>query len=133
MLFLILFFCASGVVLAGELDSQQHEWHARYKKQQNVPKPEEMLLNTDAEPNLTDGFTSLFNGKDLQGWTPKGGTSTFEVKDGLLVGKCVPDSSSTYLSTEQADFIDFVFTCDMKWEVEGKVRWKNIRVKDLTK
>lgn len=117
-LILILFFCSSGLVLAGELDPQQHEWHAHYKKQQNVPKPEEMLLNSDAEPDLSDGFTSLFNGKDLQGWTPKGGTSTFEVKDGLLVGKCVPGSGSTYLSTEQTDFTDFVFTCDMKWEVD---------------
>ncbi len=117
-LLLILFFSAIGNVSAGELDSQQHEWHARYKKQQNVPKPEEMLLNTDAEPNLTDGFMSLFNGKDLQGWTSKGGTSRFEVRDGLLVGKCMPGSSSTYLSTEQADFTDFVFTCDMKWEVD---------------
>jgi len=118
MLALIWCFCGNGLVAAGELDPQQNEWHARYKKQQNVPKPEEMLLNTDAEPDLSDGFTSLFNGDDLTGWTPKGGTCTFEVRDGLLVGKCVAGSSSTYLSTEQADFADFVFTCDIKWEVD---------------
>lgn len=118
MSILILFTCASNLALAGELDPQQREWHARYRKQENAPKPEEMLLYTDPEPPLTDGFTSLFNGRDLTGWTPKGGTSTFEAKDGVLIGKCVRDSNSTYLSTDQADFTDFIFTCEMKWEVD---------------
>ena len=114
----LLCFYGSGLARAGELDPQQHEWHTHYKKQKNAPKPEEMLLNTDPEPDLTIGFTSLFNGKDLTGWTPKGGTCTFEARTGLLVGKCVPGSNSTYLSTEKADFTNFVFSCDMKWEVD---------------
>lgn len=111
-------YFASGLVLAGELDPQQHEWHQRYKDQQNIPKPAEMSLNTDVEPDLTDGFTSLFNGKDLTGWTPKGGTCTFEARNGRIVGKCVPGSESTYLSTVQADYTDFLFTCEMKWRVD---------------
>lgn len=116
-MFLTVLFLGSGLSAhAGELDPQQLEWHAHYKNQQNAPKPEEMLLNTDAEPNLKDGFASLFNGQDLTGWTAKGGTCTFEAKDGLLVGTCVPGSNSTYLSTENANFTDFIFTCDMKWE-----------------
>ena len=115
---LFVLACISGLVFAGELDPKQHEWHARYRKQENAPKPEDMLLNTDPEPALTDGFTSLFNGKNLKGWTPKGGTCVFEVRDGLLVGKCVSGSNSTYLSTELSDFTDFIFTCEMKWEVD---------------
>ena len=115
---LLLCFSSRSLVVAGDLDPQQHRWHAKYKKQQNAPQPEEMLLNTDDEPDLSEGFVSLFNGKDLTGWTPKGGTCKFEVRDGLLVGKCVPGSNSTYLSTKAADFTDFVFTCDMKWEVD---------------
>jgi hypothetical protein len=107
-----------GIAGGGELDPQQDRWHAKYKKQPNAPQPGEMLLNTDAEPDLTDGFTPLFNGKDLSGWTAKGGTCKFDVRDGLLVGTCVPGSNSTYLSTQQADFTDFVFTCEMKWEVD---------------
>ena len=89
------------------------------RSQENAPDPKEMLLNTDPEPDVHDGFTPLFNGKDLSGWTPKGGTCTFEVVDGMLVGTCVPGSPSTYLSTEKNDFEDFIFTCDMKWEVDG--------------
>ncbi len=109
----------AGVAISGELDPQQSQWHAKYKKQENAPKPETMLLNTDSEPNLSDGFTPLFNGKDLSGWTPKGGICSFEAKDGQIVGKCVEGSSSTYLCTEKADFTNFVFTCDMKWLVDG--------------
>jgi hypothetical protein len=105
--------------VAGELDPQQSEWIAKYEKQPNVPKPEEMLLNTDSEPDLTEGFTPLFNGKDLSGWIPRGGTCKFEVRDGQIVGTCVAGSDSTYLCTEKADFKDFVFSCDMKWLVDG--------------
>ncbi len=118
ILTLILCRCALGPVTAGEVDPKQREWYKRYRKQENVPQPDEMLLNTDAEPDLSDGFTALFNGKDLTGWTPKGGTSRFEVRDGLLIGTCVRDSNSTYLCTDQADFTNFVFTCEMKWEVD---------------
>lgn len=111
-------FVASSIVYSGELDPRQEAWIRKYEKQENVPEPENQLLNTDDEPNLKDGFVSLFNGKDLTGWTPKGGTCEFSAKDGMIVGKCVPGSNSTYLSTENAGFTDFVFSCDMKWKVD---------------
>jgi hypothetical protein len=116
---LVCLFAVRGFAEGGTVDPRQHAWHNKYKSQQNAPKPAEMLLNTDAEPDLTEGFKSLFNGKDLSGWTPKGGTCKFEAKDGLLIGTVVPGSPSTYLSTEKADYTDFVFTCEMKWEVDG--------------
>lgn len=100
-------------------DPSQAQWYPKYSKQANAPKPDTMLLNTDSEPELKEGFESLFNGTDLSGWTPKGGTCKFEAKDGCIVGECVPGSNSTYLCTESAEFEDFVFTCDMKWEVDG--------------
>ncbi len=110
---------ASGVVSAGTLDSKQSKWIEKYKGQKNVPQPEAMLLNEDAEPGLSEGFEPLFNGKDLTGWTPKGGTCTFEAKDGCIIGTCVPGSASTYLCTDADGFTDFIFTCDMKWEADG--------------
>ena len=110
---------AGGFATAGTLDSKQSEWIKKYERQQNVPQPEETLLNEDSEPDLPEGFKPLFNGKDLTGWTPKGGTCTFEVKDGCIVGTCVPGSPSTYLCTDDAGFKNFIFTCDMKWEVDG--------------
>lgn len=111
-------FCSS-LAVANEVDPAQAAWYKKYKSQENAPKPDEMLLNTDKEPDLVDGFQDMFNGKDLTGWTPKGGKCEFEAVDGMIVGTVVPDSPSTYLSTEKSDYTDFVFTCQMKWEVDG--------------
>ncbi|NND98518.1 MAG: DUF1080 domain-containing protein [Pirellulaceae bacterium] len=112
------FLLSCHAVSAQSVDPSQKEWHAKYKTQANAPKPEEMLLNTDVEPDLSKGFKDLFNGKDLSGWTPKGGTCKFEASDGCIIATCVKGSDSTYLSTDKDDYTDFVFTCDMKWEVD---------------
>ena len=109
----------TGAILAQELDPSQKEWVEHYAKQKNAPKPDEMLLNADEEPDLTTGFTSLFNGEDIKDWEAKGGTCTFEVKDKQIVGTCVKGSNSTYLCTKKNDFKDFVFTCELKLEVDG--------------
>jgi arylsulfatase A-like enzyme len=100
-------------------DPTQNEWYPKYSKQENVPKPDMMLFNEDEEPELTDGFKPLFNGKDLSGWTPRGGTNKFEAIDNCIVGTCVPGSESTYLCTDANEYSDFIFSCDLKWEVDG--------------
>ena len=113
-----LVLLGSITVNAGTIDPGQKDWYERYKTQENVPKPGAMLLNEDKEPELKEGFADLFNGKDLTGWAPKGGKATFEVKDGVIVGTAVPGTPSTYLCTERSDFTDFVFTCELKWDVD---------------
>jgi len=109
---------AGGFSMAGELDPSQQDWYRKYKKQANAPKPGEMLLNTDAEPELENGFDSLLNDRDLSDWESKGGNSTFEFKDGVLTGTCVLGEASTYLCTKRTDYRDFIFTCEMKWEID---------------
>ena len=99
------------------IDPSQGPWLEKYQKQKNAPKPEDMLLNEDKEPALTEGFADLFNGKDLSGWTPKGGKGKFEAKEGMIVGTVVPGTPSTYLCTDKADYADFVFTCEIKWKI----------------
>ena len=116
----LITLAAATIANAGTVDPQQEQFFTgKYGQQDNSPVPGEMLVNTDPEPDLTEGFESLFNGKDLDGWTPKGGYSEFEAKDGILVGTCVPGSDSTYLCTDKSDYTDFIFTCDTKWLVEG--------------
>ena len=112
--------CSCSVV-GQELDPQQQalDTYEKYKNQKNAPKPEDMLLNTDPEPDVSEGFTSLFDGTDLLGWHPEGGTCTFEVANSEIVGTCVPGSKSTYLCTDKNDYKNFVFTCELKWEVDG--------------
>ena len=118
-LMMVGFVLSQGVAVGQELDPGQNAWLPKYAKQKNAPKPDEMLLNTDDEPDLSEGFESLFNGKDLNDWEAKGGTCTFEVKDNQIVGTCVQGSNSTYLSTKKKDYKNFVFTCEIKLEVDG--------------
>ncbi len=115
----VIILAANSMAQERVVDPAQAQWFDKYKDQDNIPQLKDMLLNTDPEPELVEGFTSMFNGKDLSGWTPRGGTCRFEVKDGAVVGTCVPESNSTYLCTEKNDYRDFIFTCDMKWEVNG--------------
>ena len=105
--------------LPSRIEPDQAKWYAHYKKQANAPNPDDQLLNKDSEPKIKDGFVDLFNGKDLTGWTPKGGKCKFEVVDGVIVGTCVPKTNSTYLCTDRDDYKDFIFTCEVKWEIDG--------------
>lgn len=102
-----------------EISESQKKWISVYEKQANVPKPADMLINTDAEPDLKRGFKSLYNGKNLKNWIPRGGTCKFEAEGEAIVGTCVKGSPSTYLSTKKDDYTDFIFTAELKWEVDG--------------
>ena len=113
---MIVFVSAFVQSFGGELDPAQKEWYSKYRKQENAPKPGKMLLNTEKEPALDAGFVSLLNDKDLSSWDVKGGKSTFEYRDGMVIGTCVPGESSTYLCTTKNDYADFIFTCEMRWE-----------------
>ena len=64
----LLIILTAGSIMAGTLDPTQKKWIDRYQKQKqkNLPAAKDMLLNTDPEPALKDGFTSLFNGTDLK-------------------------------------------------------------------
>ncbi|MCE9605496.1 MAG: DUF1080 domain-containing protein [Planctomycetia bacterium] len=67
-------------------------------------------LSVAPSPVATAGWTSLFNGRDLTGWTPqKGGRWT--VVDGVIVGSTT-DSHGWLMS--DADYDDFEFECEYK-------------------
>jgi hypothetical protein len=68
---------------------------------------------TAAEP----GFTALFNGKDLKGWTQKNGTATYRVEDGCVVGKTSEGSPNSFLCTDK-DYGDFELTFEVKVDDE---------------
>ena len=108
------------ITFANQISEDQMEnWYPHYSKQANIIPLEKMLLNTDPEPKLKKGFVDLFNGETLDGWVSRGGECTFEVKDETIIGTCVPKSPSTYLSTVRDDFTDFIFTCEVKYLVDG--------------
>ena len=61
--------------------------------------------------------TTLFNGKDLTGWTIHG-TELWYVEDGLLVCESGPDEKYGYLSTEKY-YNDFILTLEFKQDANG--------------
>ena len=60
---------------------------------------------------------SLFNGKNLNGWTIHG-TELWYVEDGLLVCESGPDKAYGYLSTDKY-YDDFELTLEFKQEANG--------------
>ncbi len=57
----------------------------------------------------------LFNGKDLSGWTKRGGAATYAVENGAIVGRSAPNTPNTFLATEE-EYGDFVLELDFKIE-----------------
>ena len=55
----------------------------------------------------------LFNGKDLTGWKPRGGAAKYSAEDGTIVGRSVPNTTNTFLTTEK-EYGDFELQLDFK-------------------
>ncbi len=68
-------------------------------------------------PAQKSDMQSLFNGKDLTGWTIYG-TEKWYVNDGLLICESGPDKGYGYLGTIE-NFKDFEFTADFKQQANG--------------
>jgi hypothetical protein len=60
-----------------------------------------------------EGWINLFNGKDLTGWTAKGGKAKYSVVDGCIRGEAVPNTTNSFLCTEK-DYADFILELDFK-------------------
>jgi hypothetical protein len=106
-------------VSANPISDSQVPYIKKYEKQKQIVPPSKAEINTDAEPDLSADFVSLYNGKNLDGWTVRGGTCTFEAEGAVIVGKTIQGSPSTYLSTNRNDYSDFIFTAELKWIVDG--------------
>lgn len=72
-----------------------------------------------AAAEVEEGFVPLFNGVDLDGWVKRGGAAEYEVVDGTIVGKCVPNTpANTFLCPEQ-EFGNFVLKLQYKFLEAG--------------
>jgi hypothetical protein len=54
-----------------------------------------------------EGWKSLFDGKDLDGWVQHGGHAKYSVEDGEIVGRSVPKTGNSFLCTKR-DYTNFV-------------------------
>src|SRR6266478_3464614 len=73
-----------------------------------------VLAYCAAEP-AEPGFTSLFDGKSLDGWAYVGEGPPYVAKDGVLV--CPKESSGNLFSKKE--YADFVLRLDYKLEPDG--------------
>jgi len=71
------------------------------------------LLFTSCSPKKT----SLFNGKDLEGWKNYG-TEKWYVENGEIICESGPDAQYGYLGTEK-HYKDFLLTLEFKQEADG--------------
>ncbi len=77
-----------------------------------------VLIQAIAAPVFAQkGYKSIFNGKDLTGWTIYG-TEKWFVADGLLVCESGPDKGYGYLATDKS-YKDFELTVDFKQQANG--------------
>ena len=91
-----------------------------------------LSLNLSAEER---GFDSIFNGKDLAGWTQKGGKAKYIVKDGEIIGTAVPGTPNSFLCTHKiyGDFIlEYEYKCDNRLNSGVQIR-SNAYEEDVTK
>ncbi len=65
--------------------------------------------------DVPDGFTSIFDGKSLDGWSQKNGSATYEISDGTVLGTTVENSPNSFMCSEKeyGDFeLQFEVKCD---------------------
>lgn len=83
-----------------------------------------------------DGWRSLFNGKDLQGWEQLNGEAKYEFRNGELIGTTVFGTSNSFLVTEET-FGDFILELEflasdinsgIQFRSESKPDYQNGRV-----
>jgi len=59
-----------------------------------------------------DGWTSLFNGKDLTGWVQRNGEAEFKAENGEIIGISKAGTPSSFLCTEK-DYSDFILEFEL--------------------
>jgi hypothetical protein len=72
-----------------------------------------IVLALGALPAFAEQTVSLFDGRDLTGWTKRGGAATYAAEDGAIVGRSVPNTWNTFLATDK-EYDDFVLEFDVK-------------------
>src|SRR4051812_37113129 len=70
----------------------------------------------------------IFNGKDLTGWTKRGGDGTYAVENGEVVGRSAPNTTNTFLCTDK-EFGDFELELDFKIDPKDYVFNSGVQIR----
>lgn len=71
-----------------------------------------LSLSICVQLSAQDGWTNLFDGKSLKGWTKKGGTAEYKIENDAIVGYTKLNTPNTFLCTEQM-YEDFIFEVEL--------------------
>jgi hypothetical protein len=64
------------------------------------------------DPKPPEGFTAIFNGKDLAGWKATGKADQWAAEEGVILSK---GGGGGWLLTEK-DYSDFELRCEYRWQ-----------------
>lgn len=70
-----------------------------------------LFLACKKEPTEATPWVSLFDGQSLNGWTQKGGSANYTVRDNSIVGSTVHDTPNSFLTTDKM-YGDFILELD---------------------
>ncbi|GAB3664090.1 DUF1080 domain-containing protein [Echinicola sediminis] len=73
--------------------------------------------SANSSSTTDDGWTTLFDGKSLEGWKSLGGEAEFVIEDEAIVGISKVNTPNTFLSTEK-EYTDYILELDLKIEDE---------------
>jgi hypothetical protein len=77
---------------------------------------------------FADQKVELFNGKDLTGWTKRGGNAQYRVEDREIVGRSAPNTTNTFLCTDK-EFGDFEIELDFKIDPKQNIANSGVQVR----
>jgi hypothetical protein len=60
-----------------------------------------------------EGWVSLFNGTNLDGWVQRGGKAKYRAEDKQIIGTSVPNTSNSFLCTRK-DYANFILELEFK-------------------
>ena len=72
-----------------------------------------LVLTACGSALAAEGWSDLFNGKNLDGWVQRGGKATYKVEDGAIVGTSTLNTPNTFLCTGR-DYGDFILEYEFK-------------------
>lgn len=72
-----------------------------------------LLASSSIAESKEEGFRPLFNGKDLTGWSQVGGTATFVIENGELIGTSAPNTPNSFMVTD-SPYDDFELRFEVK-------------------
>ena len=72
-----------------------------------------VVASARAGAEKRDGWVSLFNGRNLKGWTKLNGEAKYRVEDGAIVGVSTLGAPNTFLATKER-YGDFILELEYK-------------------